>query len=57
MSRSPGAARVLAPGGTFACLEFSQPMKWLQLFRSLFLPVIPRPRCVGHAANQRRTST
>ena len=37
------AARVLAPGGTFACLEFSRPMKWLQLFYDPYsFHVIPR---------------
>ena len=37
------AARVLAPGGTFACLEFSRPMKWLQVFYDPYsFHVIPR---------------
>lgn len=37
------AARVLAPGGTFACLEFSRPAKWLQVFYDPYsFHVIPR---------------
>lgn len=35
--------RVLKPGGTFACLEFSRPMKWLQVFYDPYsFHVIPR---------------
>jgi demethylmenaquinone methyltransferase/2-methoxy-6-polyprenyl-1,4-benzoquinol methylase len=37
------AARVLEPGGTFACLEFSRPVKWLQVFYDPYsFHVIPR---------------
>jgi demethylmenaquinone methyltransferase/2-methoxy-6-polyprenyl-1,4-benzoquinol methylase len=36
-------ARVLRPGGTFACLEFSRPQKWFQLLYDPYsLHVIPR---------------
>jgi demethylmenaquinone methyltransferase/2-methoxy-6-polyprenyl-1,4-benzoquinol methylase len=37
------AVRVLKPGGTFACLEFSRPDKWLQVFYDPYsFHVIPR---------------
>ncbi|MDY0011873.1 MAG: class I SAM-dependent methyltransferase [Rhodocyclaceae bacterium] len=37
------AARVLAPGGVFACLEFSRPAAWLRPFYDLYsFLVIPR---------------
>ena len=36
-------ARVLRPGGTFACLEFSRPQKWFQLLYDPYsFHVIPR---------------
>ena len=37
------AVRVLKPGGTFACLEFSRPLRWLQVFYDPYsFHVIPR---------------